>query len=70
MRQLNNTEVQSVAGAGLLTSGLLGTIRVAAAAGTAAGSGLVAAGTGLVTAGAIVAKPLVTGTVNLFKFLI
>ncbi len=59
MRQLNTQEVQAVAGAGLIT----GTLGTAVKAGAAVGKGLV-------QAGVIVAKPVVAGTVNLFKFLI
>lgn len=70
MRELHTQEIQSVAGAGLLTNVVVGTVQTAAQAGAAAGQGLLAAGEGLATAGAIVAKPLVTGTVNLLKFLI
>jgi len=70
MRQLHTQEIQSVAGAGLLTSTLTATIQTGAQAGAALGQGLVAAGQGLANAGAIVAKPLVAGTVNLLKFLI
>ncbi len=70
MRTLHNTEIQTVSGAGLLTNVVKATATTAVAAGTAAGTGLVAAGTGLVTAGAIVAKPVVTGTVKTFKWLI
>lgn len=70
MRQLHTQEIQSVTGAGLLTSVLGSTIQTGAQAGAALGQGLLAAGQGVATAGAIVAKPLVAGTVNLLKFLI
>ncbi|RZL12087.1 MAG: hypothetical protein EOP40_00240 [Rubrivivax sp.] len=70
MRQLHTQEIQSVNGAGLLTSVLVSTVQTGAQAGAAAGQGLLAAGQGLASAGAIIAKPLVTGTVNLLKFLI
>jgi hypothetical protein len=66
MREINQTEVQAVAGAGLL----INTTKTVIAAGSAAGSGLVAAGQGLFAAGSILTKPLVTGTVNVIKFLI
>jgi hypothetical protein len=70
MRTINTQEVQAVSGAGLLTSGLIKTTKVAVAAGTAVGTGLVAAGTGLATGAAIVAKPVATGAYNVIKFLI
>jgi len=59
MRQLQSQEVKSVSGAGLLT-GVVTT-------GAQAGGALLG---GFVKAGVIVGKPLVTGTINLFKFLI
>lgn len=59
MRTLQTQEVKVVSGAGLLT-GILTT-------GAQAGA---AVGTGLLQAGVIVGKPLVTGTVNVLKFLI
>jgi hypothetical protein len=59
MRTLQTQEVKVVSGAGLLTGVLTTTVQ----AGTAVG-------TGLFQAGVIVGKPLVTGTVNVLKFLI
>lgn len=59
MRTLQTQEVKVVSGAGLLTSALT----TGAQAGAAIGSGLL-------QAGVIVGKPLVTGTVNVLKFLI
>ncbi len=59
MRQLQTQEVKAVSGAGLLTN----TLTIGAQAGGALLGGFVSAGT-------IVAKPVVTGTVNFFKFLI
>lgn len=59
MRQLQNQEVKSVSGAGLLTSA----IKTGAQAGAAVGNGLL-------TAGVIVGKPLVKGAVNVIKFVI
>jgi hypothetical protein len=70
MRQLQTQEIQNVSGAGLLTNVVKATASTAVAAGTAAGTGLVAAGTGLAQAGVIVAKPVVTGAVKTFKWLI
>ena len=59
MRQLQTQEVKSVSGAGLLTSA----VKTGAQAGAAIGTGLVQAGT-------IVGKPLVTGAVNVIKFIV
>ena len=59
MRTLQTQEVKVVSGAGLIT----GVLKTGAQAG-------VAVGTGLYQAGVIVGKPLVTGTVNVLKFLI
>lgn len=59
MRQLQNQEVKAVSGAGILTNVVV--------TGAQAGGALLG---GFVQAGVIVGKPLVTGTVNLFKFLI
>lgn len=70
MRQLNTQEVQTVAGAGLLTSTLGTAIRTGAAAGKAVGSGVVALGKGTAQAGAIVVRPLATGAVTVLRILI
>jgi hypothetical protein len=59
MRQLQTQEIKSVSGAGLLTSA----IKTGAQAGAALGNGLY-------SAGVIVGKPLVTGAVNVLKFII
>ncbi|RTL31782.1 MAG: hypothetical protein EKK47_06845 [Burkholderiales bacterium] len=59
MRQLQTQEVKAVSGAGLL-GGILNT-------GAQAGAAI---GNGLLTGGAIVIKPVVTGTVNVLKFLL
>jgi hypothetical protein len=59
MRALQTQEVKSVSGAGLLTSA----VKTGAQAGAALGNGLV-------QAGVIVGKPLVTGAVNVLKFII
>jgi hypothetical protein len=59
MRQLQAQEVKSVAGAGILTN--------VVTTGAQAGGALLS---GIGQAAVIVGKPLVTGTINLFKFLI
>ncbi len=59
MRTLQKTEVASVSGAGLITSTLSTGIRAGAAVGK-----------GLVQAGAIVARPVVSATTSVLKFLI
>jgi hypothetical protein len=59
MRQLQTQEVKSVSGAGLLTS--------AVKTGAQAGAAL---GTGLYNAGVIVGKPVVTGAINVIKFIV
>ena len=59
MRQLQTQEVKAVAGAGILTN--------VVTTGAQAGGALLG---GIVQAGVIVGKPLVTGTVNVLKFLI
>lgn len=59
MRQLQTQEVKAVSGAGILTSVLT--------TGAQAGGALLS---GAVQAGTIVGKPLLTGTVNVLKFLI
>lgn len=59
MRQLQTQEVKTVSGAGVLTN--------VVTTGAQAGGALLS---GFVQAGVIVGKPLLTGTINLFKFLI
>jgi hypothetical protein len=59
MRQLQTNEIQAVSGAGILTN----VFKTGAQAGGALLGGFFQAGT-------IVAKPVITGTVNFFKFLI
>lgn len=59
MRQLNQNEVKTVAGAGLLTNALSTTIAASSAVGT-----------GLITGGTILFTPVLTGAVNLLKFII
>ncbi|MEY4767155.1 MAG: hypothetical protein RI907_3828 [Pseudomonadota bacterium] len=59
MRQLQNQEVKTVAGAGVLTATLT----------TGAQAGMALVG-GMAQAGAIVAKPLVQAGTAIFKFLI
>jgi hypothetical protein len=59
MRTLQQTEINSVSGAGLLTTAVTTAVR----AGAAVGNGLVQAGT-------IVFTPVVTTAVKLIKFLI
>lgn len=59
MRTLQQTDIKSVSGAGVLTSVLSTTVR----AGAAVGKGLFEAGT-------IVVKPVVSGTLSVLRFLI
>lgn len=59
MRQLQAQEIKAVAGAGLLTDIVV--------TGAQAGGALLG---GIVQAGVIIGKPLVTGLVNVLKFLI
>jgi hypothetical protein len=66
MRTLNQQEVQSVAGAGILTS----TLSTAVQAGKALGTGFVALGSAAATAGKIVATPVVKVGVSVIKILI
>ncbi len=66
MRTLNQQEVQSVAGAGILTTTLSTTVQ----AGKALGTGVVALGSAAASAGKIVATPLLKVGVSVFKILI
>jgi hypothetical protein len=66
MRTLNTQEVQSVAGAGILTS----TLSTAVQAGKALGTGVVALGSAAATAGKIVATPVVKVGVSVIKILV